>query len=58
MRISNFKETDVDKNGEAHSWRGKAECPKCGKKDQPISHCKDVGGTWIICSNCGLVDII
>lgn len=57
INITNRSENEIDSLDESHSWRGKVECPKCQLPEQLITHCKDVNATWIVCDNCGLVDV-
>jgi hypothetical protein len=56
-RVEQIRESEIDRSGVAHSWRGKITCPICKLSNQQISHCTDVNGTWVVCQNCGLVDL-
>jgi len=47
--------TDVSINENGRSARGKCPCPKCGIISE-FSLCADVGGIWVQCEKCGLID--
>jgi predicted RNA-binding Zn-ribbon protein involved in translation (DUF1610 family) len=47
--------TDVRINEEGRSARGKCPCPECGTISK-FTACSDVGGLWIWCEKCGLID--
>lgn len=44
---------ETEENG--HAARGKYPCPNC-KTISTISACSDVGGIWLRCPKCGLID--
>lgn len=48
--------TGLHENEAGRSARGTIKCPKC-KQDASISACSDVGGVWVICRNCGVIDL-
>ena len=47
--------TDVRINENGRSARGKCPCPQCGRISD-FSLCADVGGIWVQCEKCGVID--
>jgi predicted RNA-binding Zn-ribbon protein involved in translation (DUF1610 family) len=47
---------EQDEIGECHSRSRKIPCPECGTLSRE-SQCFDVGGHWISCPQCGLIDL-
>lgn len=49
VRITSIKE-------KGRSCRAIVICPKC-MTEQDAAACSDVGGVWIYCKNCGMIDL-
>lgn len=48
-------EKEFDTYGEPHGQDRVITCPQCGEKAREAM-CFDVGGHWIFCDNCGVID--
>ena len=47
---------DVQEYEEGRSARGRMDCPYCGE-EFTIAACIDVGGLWLYCPKCGMIDV-
>lgn len=54
--MNDWIENEIDQFGYSHSARRDVTCPKC-EGEASETTCEDVGGHWLICDTCGVIDL-